>query len=169
MPDFYVYLISSLPALHFGAKPPFSSEKFLGMCEKMIPDNEMDFLHSVAKGEAVKQPAFQKWQEFDVALRNELVKIRASRKHLDPAKYMHQDGFTEPSVSHVAINAHRNVSILEAERMLDQARWVFLDELSVGHYFDIDFLIIYMLKLLILERWSRINTANVASEVEALC
>ena len=32
------------------------------------------------------------------------------------------------------------------------ARWEKLDGLSVGHYFDIDWLVVYMLKLLVLER-----------------
>jgi hypothetical protein len=44
--------------------------------------------------------------------------------------------------------------------MLDEARWRMLEELCVGHYFDLDFLIIYALKLLILERWQRIRTAD---------
>ena len=35
-----------------------------------------------------------------------------------------------------------------------------MDELATGHYFDLDFLISYALKLLILERWERINSAD---------
>jgi len=50
--------------------------------------------------------------------------------------------------------------IKEAEKSLDEARWKFLDELSFGHYFDLDILIVYVLKLLLLERWGKINTAD---------
>ncbi|MFH0827465.1 MAG: DUF2764 family protein, partial [Candidatus Omnitrophota bacterium] len=71
-----------------------------------------------------------------------------------------QDGSTEPAISHLALNAHRSPSLLEGERMLDAERWRFLDELSLGHYFDLDFLIVYLLKLLILERWEKIRTAD---------
>ena len=44
--------------------------------------------------------------------------------------------------------------------MLDQARWAKLDELSFGHYFDLEALIIYAYKLRLLERWEKIRTAD---------
>lgn len=66
------------------------------------------------------------------------------------------------------MNAHRNPSILEAERMLDGERWCMLDELSLGHYFDIDFLIVYALKILILERWERIRTADSTGKLQEI-
>ena len=36
--------------------------------------------------------------------------------------------------------------------IIQRARWQYLDELSTRHYFDIDMLVLYMLKLLVLER-----------------
>jgi hypothetical protein len=56
--------------------------------------------------------------------------------------------------------AYRSASILEAEKILDQARWNFLDALSFGHYFDFDYLLVYGLKLKILERWEKIQKAD---------
>jgi len=41
--------------------------------------------------------------------------------------------------------------------------------LSMGHYFDLNFLIIYALKLGILERWARVDSADPAKEVRQLC
>lgn len=159
MASFYTYLISSLPMLHFGAKPPFSFEKFLEICRDKIPDEEIVLL---------KITSHKKWHSFDTALRNELVKIRAQRKHIDPLKYIRGDSYTEPSIAHIAMNAYRNTSILEAEKMLEQARWQMLDELAVGHYFDLDVLIIYALKLLILERWERIRSSDKSQLLEGV-
>ncbi len=165
----HIYLICSLPMLHFGAKAPFSFGRFLAMCEGLVSEEDLKVFESLNRGplpagERARgvniQPALQKWQAFDTTLRNELAKIRASRRHIDPAKYLRNDGFAEPSIVNIAASAHRNPSPLAAEKMLDEARWRFLDELSAGHYFDIDILIIYALKLLILERWERINTAD---------
>jgi Protein of unknown function (DUF2764). len=48
----------------------------------------------------------------------------------------------------------------EGERILDEARWRFLEELAIGHYFDRDVLITYALRLKILERWERIGDAS---------
>jgi hypothetical protein len=50
--------------------------------------------------------------------------------------------------------------MLEAEKALDLERWQLLEELACGHYFDLDALLIYALKLLILERWAKINLAD---------
>lgn len=164
MPAYYTYLISSLPMLHFEANPPFSFDKFLQLCQGIIPGCDIGVIKSASlTGEYAyqyAQPTLDKWRIFDTALRNELVKIRASRKHIDPQKYLRQDGYAEPDIIHIAMNAYRNTSIIEAERMLDQARWRRLDELAVGHYFDIDFLIVYAHKLLILERWKNIRGAD---------
>ncbi|MFH1413583.1 MAG: DUF2764 family protein [Candidatus Omnitrophota bacterium] len=162
MPTFYTYLISSLPMLHFGAKPPFAFDKFLEICQDKIPQEEIDIIKQACFGldYQAPRPTLGEWYVFDTALRNELVKIRAAHKHIDPLKYIRTDEYSSPSIAHIASSAYRTLSVLESERILDQARWQRLDELSLGHYFDLDFLIIYALKLQILERWERINRAD---------
>lgn len=161
---FYIYLISSLPMLHFGMKPPFSFEKFIGICSRLIPEKDAELLNSIPRIEIGlyegREPALMKWQGFEIALRNELVKIRASHRRIDPLKFMRQTSYADFSLPHIAMNAHRNPSILEGEKALDQERWHFLDGLTFGHYFDLDTLIVYALKLLILERWEKIGAAD---------
>ncbi len=145
--------------LHFGTKPPFPFNKFCQLCEGLIPDKDIDIL---------KKASTPGEYNFDSALKNELVKIRAAHKKLDPLKYLRknlgqstkgQSPFF-PDITHIALHAYRTPSILEAEKFLDQARWRFLDDLAIGHYFDIDSLTVYANKLLILERWERINTID---------
>jgi len=41
----------------------------------------------------------------------------------------------------------------EREKMLDQLRWEFLDDLSCGHDFDFESLCIYRLRLLIVNKY----------------
>ena len=170
MAGYYVYLICSLPMLHFGARPPLSLEKFIQQARELLSQEDVRFVEACTQQniyeQKLDQPTLNKWRAFDTALRNELVKVRSSRKKIDPAKYLREDGFTEPAISHLALNAYRNPSILEGERLLDLERWRFLDELSIGHYFDLDFLIVYALKLLILERWEKIRTADKEQLIE---
>lgn len=147
--------------LTFGIKPPLSFEKFLELCEKFIPSEDIGIIRIVLEKPGYsysgQQPTLKKWFDFDALLRNELVKVRAIHKHIDPAKYLRRDSFAGQEIMHLALSAHRNPSILEGEKLLDQARWQALEEFSLGHFFDLDFLIVYAWKLLILERWERIR------------
>lgn len=166
MPAYYTYFISSLPMLHFGMKPPFSSERFLKMCEGLISEQDIYILKNLPMRDgdfnpsAGHNPIIQGWLAFDAALRNELVKIRSQYKHVDPLKYLRQGPRADFLLGHIGLSAHRNPSLLEGEKSLDQARWEALDELQAGHYFDADFLLVYGYKLKLLERWDRINTAD---------
>ncbi len=165
MPDFYTYLIASLPMLHFGMKPPFSFERFLDVCRQFIPEKDFHLLSTLPKPEQYsatgkRYQIIQKWIEFDGALRNELVKIRASRKHVDPATYLRTDGYSGSSLAPVQMVANTNTSILDAEKTLDEIRWKAIEDLSTGHYFDLDLLITYAYKLLILQRWENIREAD---------
>ena len=129
--------------------PLVEFEILLSVCQQ-----EVSFL-DIQLSNSLKQ-----WSNFELALRNELVRARAGRKKIEPLKFLRLPDSPQAEISHVAMAAYRSTSILEAEKILDQARWNFLDTLSFGHYFNFDCLLIYGLKLKILERWDRIQEAN---------
>ena len=165
MADFYPYLIASLPMLHFGMKPPFSFERFLEVCYPLIPKKDFQLIRTLPQPEhyfekGKRHRIIQKWIEFEVALRNELVKIRATKKHIDPAMYLRPDGYSGSSLAPAITAANLHTSFLDAEKILDETRWKALEELATGHYFDLDFLITYAYKLLILQRWENIRSAD---------
>jgi len=165
MPAYYTYLISSLPMLNFSAKLPFSLEDFFNKCKNLIPDQELEILRNLCNQNSYslgvcKVDSLKEWVNFEVALRNELVRARASRKKIEPLKFLRLPDSAQAWISHIAMLAYRSTLILEAEKILDQARWNFLEDLSQGHYFDFDYLLIYGLKLKILERWEAIQTAD---------
>jgi hypothetical protein len=171
MPNFYPYLISSLPMLHFSGKAPFSWETFLEKCAGLIPQKDLRTIADLPKTEegvekSAAQPAIKKWIAFDAALRNELVKARSGRKHIEAWRYLRPDGYSGTAIAQAALAAQRNPSILEAERFLDLKRWDALEELAFGHYFDLEFLIVYTYKLLILLRWEKVYSADKAALLE---
>ncbi|MFA5255979.1 MAG: DUF2764 family protein [Candidatus Omnitrophota bacterium] len=161
MSGYYVYLISSLPALQFGAKPPFSMEKFFSICAGLISPADLERLKTSLKGFDGSR-----YHDFETALRNELVRIRAQRKHLDASGFLRRDGCADQWISHIAAAASRNPSVIDGEKTLDMDRWRFLDELSMGHYFDMELLMIYARKLSILEKWERVRTADAGKLLE---
>ena len=55
------------------------------------------------------------------------------------------------------VQAPGTESPLQAEEALNLARWGYLDQLEAGHYFDIDKLVVYVLRLQLLERKARFD------------
>ncbi|MBU2102305.1 MAG: DUF2764 family protein [Candidatus Omnitrophota bacterium] len=171
MANSYIYLVASLPMLHFGAKPPFSFERFLELCSGLVSEPDKELLERSRSLEVFPSAssglsAFRAWLSFETALRNELIKIRASRIHSDAQRYLRQDVSSEVSLTHIALAAHRNPSMVEAEKFLDQQRWQKLEEIAWGHYFDMVVLVSYAQRLLILERWERIRNAHASELLE---
>ena len=169
MPSAYPYLISSLPTLVFGTRPPFGIERFLEQCESQIPQADLESVKLCFSEEPwdvkTQQQTLRQWINFETALRNELVRVRAARKKVDPARFLRGEAGSEPAFYQLALNSHRITHPADAEKFLDQARWQALEELSASHYFDLDALIAYALKLKILWRWERVHQADASAIV----
>lgn len=151
--------------LHFGMRPPFSFEQFLDLCRQFIPEKDFQLLRTLPPPERYldsgkRHDIIQKWIQFDIALRNEVVKIRAHKKQVDPALYLRPERYCCPSLGQEVTAANMGVSVLEVEKSIDERRWRMLEELATGHYFDLDSLIIYAYKLHILQRWETIRQAE---------
>ena len=163
--------MSSLPALQFDDRPALSYGRFVEACRGFVDDEVVRTLEMIGSGGIyggkAENPVLRRWLDFEVPLRDELVKIRSSRKHVDPEKYIRGSGQADMSVSRIAMNAHRSRSILESEGLLDRARWDKLDELEDGHYLDLDNVIVYALKLLISVKRQNAKDADRPAVLEA--
>lgn len=137
--------------LEFGMKPPFSHEEFLERCRGQLSARDIGI---------VRETGSRAWKMFERTLRNELARNRAIRMHKDPQQHVREDIRFDPFIAPFSHWAVSQDSPLDAELYLDRVRWEKLDELAVGHYFDIEILVIYSLKLKILERWDRINSGT---------
>jgi len=170
MPTYHIYLLASLPMLQFQGQVPFSFEEFLRRCDGLIGEKDIAFLRRASGPQGCEGaqaiPVLKRWHSFECGLRNELAKVRAQKKGLDAHQYIRQDGGADFSVVSVVRRALKTVSPIEAEKMLDEARWHYLDELALGHYFDQEILFTYALKLLINIRWQNIKDADPSECIE---
>jgi hypothetical protein len=150
MPNKYYYLVSSLAYLEFEKTSPVTKSEFLSECKKWLDSNEFKKLTGISINNIEIRPEdaaiLKDWKVFDRALREELGEIRKMRK-----KSMHEkipsdlmDVFDEPTP-------------LLMERTLEKKRWNFIEEKEFGYHFDINTLILYFLKLQILERLARFD------------
>ena len=156
MAEQFYYLVPSLPDLRFGERAPMTGGEFLHRCRGVVPDEALRVLEAACADPGIEDspPSHEvlvRWKGREVALRNALARGRARRLGLDPARHVRGDA-AEAEASHVAREAFDAASPRMAEEILDRARWRWLEELEAGHYFDLGRLVIYLLKVRLLER-----------------
>ena len=159
----YYYAVSSLPFPDFDSAPLLTVSEFLDICRSTLSERDFEILNSVnlngIKGFDFSLPVLKKWLSWEGTLRNEIVKLRADSLDMETDAYMYAvESNTE--APGLAVNAYKLESPLLAEETLDKARWQFLDELESGHYFDLEKLIVYLLRLQILERRAKFTIEN---------
>lgn len=152
------YFISSLPSLSFDVENPMSLEEFKNKCQNNLSEEEMKIVYSAnlnIENILNPNPIIKKWINFELGLRNELVKFRATRLKreakdiiLDEHNY---NQTVKLGLSDVVKNAMAQ-NPFNMEITLLYYRWEFLNELEEGRYFGLTNLIIYYLKLQILNR-----------------
>lgn len=143
--------------LSWDAEKVMSEEEFFDCCEATVTERDFYLLTqarlslSGEREEAILDPVLDKWISWETSLRNELVRMRATKKGIDGEKYISSSAF-EAGVTEIAREAFGTSSPLDAEIVIDKARWDFLGMLEAEHQFDTGKLIIYFLQLQILLR-----------------
>jgi len=154
----YYYLVASLPLLRFTDAPPFSSRTWLEKCREQVAENDFALLARIAldklelrRGDHALWQAYSAWE---TALRNELARQRAQRLGVDAEPFLRDAPFYSgmPALAKEALGAGTPRAV---ENALDLQRWSYLEELETGTRFDLGQLIVYRLKLLLLERKNR--------------
>lgn len=150
----YYFLVSSLPILFENKKSYITVEEFLPLCETQLTGKDFKILQNTHISPISKKKpsctSLDKWQAWEKSLRNELVKLRARNLGKDPRPYLREvPFFTE--IHSITQEAFNEESLLTAEDILFIARWQKLSELEAGHFFDIDKIVIYYLKLQLLQ------------------
>ena len=161
----YYYAVSSLPMLFLDGESFPDVDEFLAVCVAWMSSRDLQTLQR-----AVLDPGFSAdaeasvlgaWYAFETELRNALARQRAIRLGVDEDRYMSSQEnaiwFSTMEMESRVSEAVGAETALRAEQILDEYRWRTLDELAVGHYFDLDILIIYYLKLQILRRRASMN------------
>ncbi|MBN2120263.1 MAG: DUF2764 family protein [Candidatus Omnitrophica bacterium] len=160
--DKYYYLASQLPFLRFADRTHLDSKSFLKEAEKWLCVGDFSILSGVNLNDFSLKPqdptVLKAYKEFELGLRESFSLWRKSRK----------EG-SEERVSAFPLSLVKEGTPLEAETRLLHWRWKFIEEKEEGHYFDLTFLIIYLLKLQILERLFTFDKEKGRKKFEELC
>jgi hypothetical protein len=163
----YYFLVASLPFLTYDGDHAPAPEHFLASAREHLTASD----YAAVSGALIDAPlelqsgpaVVTNWQRFERGLRNELVKVRAGKLGTDPSEYVRtddagRDDTDRAGLADAARESSGEESPLSGEDVLGRARWGFLNELEVGHFFDVDSLVVYYLKLQILARKRQFNT-----------
>lgn len=152
----YYYTIATLPFFSYDLPSQISTGEFLSLAAewmapsayKVLTEAKLD-ISSQKEGEV---PSFLRpWYRFERTLRNALVKMRAAKLGADGSRYL-REGNEDTGIDEIIREVSGQSTPLLAEDVLNRARWRKLEELEVGHYFDLQRLMIIYLKIQLLER-----------------
>lgn len=153
-------LKASLVFLKFGEKPALGREYFLSGCEAFLEKKELEKLENATLEVPEKAPepseksAAANFIRFEMTLRNTLASLRASRlAGGENHNWKREEDSWESAAAALALAAFQEKNPRERENILDRGRWDLLDEMEKDHVWDLDALLIYFLKLQILEKW----------------
>jgi hypothetical protein len=144
--DKFFYLIAQLPMLSFEGGLPVTVEEYLDEARKWLRPADYRILAGVdifdtSTGKRDAPAIVREYRAFERAFRSDLAGWRQALRTGED--YV-------PSTFPPALV--RGANPLENERNLLEHRWQFLDEREANHHFDLEFLILYHLKLQILSR-----------------
>jgi len=153
----YYFLVSSLPYLLPESEVELTFESFLNDSKTHLGEGEFNVLQACRLNPNPEKlglhPVLDRWISWEASLRNEMVQLRASNLQIESEKWV-RDISGPAGLFDIAREAVQQDNPLEAEKAINKARWQFLDELGVGHFFDFKALLVFALKLQILERQS---------------
>jgi len=118
------------------------------------------FLHAMDVAERQNCEFLANWVGFEVAMRNALTEARAKSLGLDPNEY-----FVEPqlgsSIGFTATISEWSAAAnpLAGLKVLDRARWDWLERNDKAYSFEDDEIAAYAAKLMLLHRWRRLAQA----------
>ena len=116
----------------------------------------------------------RRWAEFDRTLRNIAAAFAARRRGIPVAEVIVGTGDIESAlarssaadfgikgevayVDRVMLAVADDSNLVEKENRMDAVRWEMADELTLTNYFDLDFILGYLVKVNIIHRWAALD------------
>ena len=162
MPNGFYYLISSLPELFLDKKPLITQGSLLEECAKWLSPEQMKTLQDIAvlntDFSSEKENLSDQWKTFDMALLSQLANVRSFRK---------QKLQVVPEI--MVQDIEKETDPLKKEYIIAQKQLEYLSEIVQGHEFDLDYVMVYYLKLLIIERINSFNKEKGQEVFQSLC
>ena len=155
--DKYYYFVSQLPFLTFGQESYIDRERFLDQAKNWLSDKDFSSVSSVSLDDFYPRDGdkevLAKYKNFERTLREEIASFRKNE-----------------SYTGISFNLNLNQGTpLEIERRLLNLRWEFIESLEQGHFFDLEILVLHLLKIQVLERLLTFDREKGTAVFDKLC
>jgi len=162
MANKYYYFVSTLPCIEFGKPIPVTKEAFLEEASKWLTSKDLSLLKQVDIRDLSQKTTdtdfLKQWKQYDVNLRQQLKQARSIRKNSLDEK---------PSQEAAEILSEQTP--LFAERAFEKRRYDFLENIELDYHFDLNFLVLYFLKLQIVKRLESFSKEEAETVFKECC
>jgi hypothetical protein len=160
--DKYYYLVSSLPTIYFDKQPEISINSFLQEAEKWLTIRDYKIISGLSINDVTADKSDPRlsysYKKFEYQLRSDLAGWREA-KHIN----------IDYKPVYISLALITEGDPLEVEINLLKLRWDFLDARQHEHHFDLEYLLIYYLKLQILYRLAQFNKEKGIEMYQKIC
>jgi len=162
------YLVSSLPVLRLGGKPPMNVDAFRAACVGHLSDDGISAVEAILGNSEPPVGEASGWWNSEVQLRDAVVRVRAKKRGADASSFLKPyEGFSVTLEKKVT-DAFARPNPLEQELALDEARWVLADEIALTAPFGFLGVLAFAIKVRIAERWAGLDEETGKAKVEEL-
>ncbi len=162
------YLVSSLPGLRLGEKPPMSVSAFRAACTGHLSGDELFAIEAALENREPPVGKASGWWNSEVQLRDAIVRVRAKNRGTNAAPFLKPyDGFSV-AIEKQVTDAFARPNPLEQELALDEARWMLADELALAEPFGFFGVLAFAIKVRMAERWANMDETFGQEKVEEL-
>lgn len=141
--------------LKSGESLPITYESFIAECKEKCSKRHYAIIASASLNgqKKTKNKFLHSFEHFKVMVAKELASFRAQRLKLDDVRYQYL-GDKESRITETVRKAVFSDNPLDGEKLVLSLYWSYLDDVANGHQFDLDALLVYALRLQILQRLS---------------
>ncbi|GEM_PF-280409 len=151
----FIYILSSLPMLSFEGEGAVDYEAFLDSCKNLVSAKEYAKLAKLTlrpnADQAKELPVLASWNHWCTVMSQVIALWRAQRRKSDSALYLHPERETYPDEVRKLEAILLTKGIHEKQDAWELLQWNRLEDLANQEYFNFSALVVYALKLLLLE------------------
>ncbi len=161
MNEAYYYFTATLPYLDFDSIPTMPDEAFLAECERLLTEDDFFVVQGfLSQREKLNShnDTVNALAQYNRDFQNEIVWFRTQKVHKDSGDAMRKTRAGSLNIVETIQQASKIPNLLEAEKFLDKTRWQNWDHFLMGRQGGLESIIVYGLKLKILNRYKEINS-----------